>query len=160
MTPKTKHQSRYLHHHRQHLLEVFSAMTTFPVCCNTKIKIREEEQANVFVVEEVIVRVGMGQMQEVPVSLIPGICQVPDPDPATVTLGNENHFFVSTVRKTTINKKSVLLELKTIRLVYEMTVLPIILNNRATNSIPTTRVMRVRLNCIKFFSCRLNDPSH
>ena len=136
-------------------------MATMPSQAFLNAKVREEGQPNVFVVEEVDITGGMGQMQEAPVILIPGICQVhPDPDPATVTLGNENPCFVFTVRKTTTSKKSVLQELKTIRLVSDMMAHPIFLSSWATNNIPTVRVMRVKVKCILFFTFRLNDPSH
>ena len=123
-------------------------------------KAREGGPLNVIVDEGVVAIGGMSGMKEAPVSLIPGIYQVLDQDPATVTLGNKNHYFVSTVRRTTINKNSFLLELKTIHLVSETTVLTIILNNRATNNIPTVWVMTVKVKCILFFTFRLNDPSH
>ena len=90
--------------------------------------VRGEAQDNVIVVEEAVILMGIGQMQEALVSLILGICQVPDSDPATVTLWNKKPYFVFTAKRTIISKKSVLLGLKTIHLVSDMTALPIILN--------------------------------
>ena len=88
MMPKTK-QCPNLFYGHPHPWGVSLATTTSPDSPNTKVK--EEGQLNVFVVEEVVVTGGMGQVQEAPVILIPGICQVhPDPDLATVTLGLGN----------------------------------------------------------------------
>ena len=114
---------------------------------------------NVFVVEEDVARMGMVQVQEAPVSLIPGNNQVPDPNSATAILGKGNLSLVFIAKRTIISKRSVLLELKTIHLVSEMMALPTILP-KVTNNSPTIPVMRVRASCIRFFSCRLNDPSH
>ena len=123
--------------------------------------VKGETQDNNFGVEEDVVRAVMDRLQEAPVSLVPGHNQVPDPNPATVTLGKENPCFASTARKLTTSKKDVLQESKTMRPVFEMMVLHIFQNNRgATNSSPTDQVTKVRAKCIRFFRCRFNDPSH
>ena len=68
---------------------------------------------NVSGTEEVEETVVMSQVQEAPVSLLPGIFKMdPYSDPAPVTRGNANLNFVSTVAKRFTNKKCVLSELK------------------------------------------------
>ena len=81
-------------------------------------------------------------------------------DPATVIRGNANLNFVSTVAKTIISKKSVLPELKTRHPVSNQMEMLISPSNKTTGKIPMCQVMRVRVNCMQVFSCRLNDSSH
>ena len=91
-------------------------------------KAREGEPLNVFVDGVVAATGGMNQMEEAPVSLVPGHNQVPDPSPATVILGKENPYFASTVRRPTTSKKDVLLVSKTIHPVSDMMAPPIFLS--------------------------------
>ena len=110
--------------------------------------VKEEELINIITTEEVDETMVTRQVQEVPVSLLPGIFKAdPDLDPATVIQGNKNLCFVFTVAKTIANKKSVLQELKTNHLVSNRMENRIFPSSKTTDNSPMSQVMRVRANC-------------